>query len=285
MTVSLVLSFVLFVGLLLWGVRKKIWYLVRLCDELEMLSGELTRPITVAGNDEITKVACGIDRLRLSVIEKLEKEKAAYQANIDLVTSLSHDIKTPLTSVISYIELAGEKAKDDRELSRYIGISREKAMCLRELTNDLFEHFLLHSNDFRISFETVNGTELIEQLLEENVFHLEMRGISVVRNVSDISVKLRVNVNLIYSVFENLFSNIEKYADLTKGIWVRYALEDRFLVFSVGNSKNKTEQRRRSSTKIGLRNCRAVMEKHGGSLELTDAESMFEATLRFPIAE
>lgn len=79
-----------------------------------MLVNDLNTPITFKGHDEIYQVAKGIDYLKLSILEKIKKEKNAFDANMNLITSLSHDIKTPLTSVIAYIELAIDSTSDEK---------------------------------------------------------------------------------------------------------------------------------------------------------------------------
>ena len=279
----LLVAFVLFLTILICGIREKIRYLVRVSREVERLSEDLEQTVTIQGEDEIATVAEGIEHLRQSVIEKMNNEKAAYDANMNLITSLSHDLKTPLTSVIGYMELVRERMKEDEELTKYVDISLEKAMYLKKQTNDLFEHFLVHSNGYPILFEEVYANELIVQMLEENLFDLETKGVKIQRNVSDITSRLRVNVHLMQSVFENLFSNLKKYADLSQEIQVRYGLNGNQLFVSVENAKCTEQNERHASTKIGLSNCKAIMEKHEGSLVVEETEKNFRVTLCFPV--
>lgn len=279
----LIVSFLLFFAVFILGIRKKISYLVKISEQVDRVTENLEHEVSVQGEDEIANVAQKINDLRAAVIEKMEREKEAYDANMHLVTSLSHDIKTPLTSVIAYLELAREKLKGEEEISRYLTIAFDKAMHLKKQTNDLFEHFLLHSNTMKIVFEEVNGNELIVQMLEENLFDLEAKGVVVNRKISDITSTLHVNVHLIYRVFENLFSNINKYADFTKEIEVEYYLKEESLIVSVENKKKQERNAACPSTKIGLNNCKAIMEKHGGRLLIEETEESFRITLYFPV--
>lgn len=282
--ISLLISFFVFFLIMIAGVRRKIKYLVTMQKELRILSENLDSPITFRGNDEITDVARGIDVLRLSVKEKMEKEKMAYEANRRLITSLSHDIKTPLTTVIAYLELAKSGKREEEEVKKYIGISLDKANHLKELTNELFEHFLLHGGEEKIVFESVNGNELIMQMLEENLFDLEMQGADIRREINDITSTLEVNIHLVYRLFHNLFSNLTKYGDLTKPVFIRYALENGFLVLSMQNTKEKMPDKRESA-KIGLHNCAAIMEKHKGTFEVFENENTFSIRLAFPLSK
>lgn len=279
---SLILSFLVFFIILVNGIRRKISYLVILQNDLDKLSESLDLPITIQGHDEITHVAHGIDYLRLSIIDKLKKEKLAYDTNINLVTSLSHDIKTPLTSVIAYLELAIEKVNCNEELEKYIKISLEKSNHLKNLINELFDHFLLHSNNYEITFEQVNGNEFITQMLEENLFELEERGVKIKRNIKDVTSLLSININLLHRLFDNIFSNIYKYADLTKEIFVEYYLENDHLVVSIKNYKMKNPSKK-TSANIGLNNCKAIMEKHSGKFHILETEETFSAIMYFVI--
>lgn len=281
--VILIFSFLLFLTILLFGVKKKINYLAIMSNEVKNLTEDLNTKITLKGNDEIYQVAQGIDELRRTIISEIEQEKEAYNSNISLVTTLSHDIKTPLTSVISYIELASEKIKDDEQSFEFLNIALTKAMYLRSLTKELFEHFLLKSQAYNITFEKVNANELVVQMIEENLLDLEAKGVIVTRNIKDITSTLMVNIELVYSVFENIFSNIYRYADLRQHIKVQYQINNEYLEISIENVKNSKKNTNELSTQIGLRNSKAIMERHSGNLEIIDAKDTFRVILRFPV--
>lgn len=279
----LIFSFLLFFTIVLCGVKKKINYLMIISNEINKLTEDLYSQITLKGNDEIYQVAQGIDELRKTIISEIEQEKEAYNSNIALVTALSHDIKTPLTSIISYIELVSEKIKGDEQSLEFLNIALSKAMYLRRLTKELFEHFLLKSQAYNIIFEKVNANELIVQMVEENLLDLEAKGVVVVRNTKDITSTLSVNIELVYSVFENIFSNLYKYADLTKCINVQYQIKNEYLEISIKNTKNRKKNTNELSAQIGLRNSKSIMERHFGNLEIIDTTDTFKVVLSFPV--
>lgn len=138
------------------------------------------------------------------------------------------------------------------------------------------------ANGYQIVFEKVNANELIVQMLEENLLELEAKGVPVKRQISNIAASISVNVNLIYSVFENLFSNLNKYADLSKEVQVGYQLREGYLVVFIENSKKTEKNKNWISTKIGLDNCRAIMGKHKGKLEIEETNERFKVTLWLP---
>lgn len=279
--IMIIASFTLFIILMFIRIHKKINYLITIASELKLLANDLNTSMTFKGNDEIYQVAKGIDYLRLSIIEKIKKEKDAFDTNMNLITSLSHDIKTPLTSVIAYIELAIDSASDKKTID-LLKISLNKSNHLKNITNEIFDHFLLHSDNYNIIFEEVNANDLIIPMLEENLVDLELKGVTIVRNIEDINSKISVNTNLIYRVFENVFSNIEKYADLSKPIMVTYYLKNSALLVSMKNYKKK-KQESHSSSKIGLNNCIAIMDKHHGKFDIFETDKLFKITLMFPL--
>lgn len=277
---ALLLSFLLFFFILSAGVHKKIRYLNIIKNDLEYLSISLQRPITVKGGDEISSVAESIDSLRLSILDKMEKEQLAYKSNRDLITALSHDIRTPLTSLIQYLELTDREMTHTPKTRQYLSISLSKAQILKDLTNELFEYFLLDSKNNEISKELVNGNELMIQMLEENLFDLEVQGISINREVQDITSSLYVNVKLVYRLFNNLVSNIRKYADLSRGLLIQYYLDNGYLVVHIKNFKLEAAFEP-TSTNIGLKNCAAIMKLHNGRLEIEEASQTFSISLYF----
>ena len=279
----LICTMLIFATIVLYGVKNKIDYLMVISNEVEKLTEDLNSRITIKGNDEIYHVAKGIDELRASVISRIEKEKEAYNSNIELITTLSHDIKTPLTSVISYIELVAERLEGDNESVEFLNIALEKSMGLRNITNNLFEHFLLKSKAYNITFDQVNGNELVAQMVEENLLDLEARGVIVSRTVEDINSVLNVNIDLIYRVFENVFSNISKYADFEKELKVKYHLKNKWLEIIIRNVKKHQKNCNELSTQIGLKNCKSIMERHYGKMKIIDLKDAFTVVLRFPI--
>ena len=90
----------------------------------------------------------------------------------------------------------------------------------------------------------MEGNELIAQLVEDKLIDFEENGVKVVRNIQDVTSMLLVNTGLIQRLFDNIFSNIEKYADLQKEIFVEYYLKDNFLIVKISNYKKKRKFKR-----------------------------------------
>ncbi|MGO4987585.1 histidine kinase dimerization/phospho-acceptor domain-containing protein [Gallicola sp. Sow4_E12] len=105
-TVSAGISFLAFLGIVLYSIRRKLKYITKIESELKILGGgDLTYPITIKGKDELASLAKEVERMRCALLERQETEEAAHEANRGLVTAMSHDLRTPLTALIGYLEL------------------------------------------------------------------------------------------------------------------------------------------------------------------------------------
>lgn len=143
---------------------------------------------------------------------------------------------------------------------------------------------MLDSQKYKTSKELVNGNELVVQMIEESLFDIELQNVKVVRKVQDISCSLYVSINLIHRVFDNIFSNISKYADLTKAISIKYYIRDNYLIISFHNYI-RIHQSEHISTHIGLKNCMSIMEIHSGKFETEESSSVFSVTIYLPIEQ
>lgn len=208
-----VIAFSLFVLLLLLLIRRKSRYIRLLENELKILEGgDLNYEITIRGNDELAFLAQGIDAMRRAIRERQACEEAAENANRELITAMSHDLRTPLTSLIGYLDiLALKKYGSEEQMRQFLLAGREKAYRIKALSDKLFEYFLVYGKEEAPpEMELVNAEELVGQIVEESLFDLESEGFSVERSAEEISCILRADVDLLRRVFGNLFSNIDR---------------------------------------------------------------------------
>ncbi len=263
--------------------RKKAEIMTHLVSDMRVLSaGDLNHAISVQGADELAALALAIDQFRLSILREKQTESSKEDANAALITELSHDLRTPLTSLIGYLEVSmDETLCPPAKIKAYNALSLRKAYRLRELTDKLFEFLLLTTRIDQHPLETVNANELIFQMVEEPLCDLEEKGVKVVREVSDISCGLRVNVDDIHRMFDNIFSNILKYADLSAPLVVRYHLEGGNLVLFFQNTvaSGLTQE---ASTHVGLRSCETILAHINGKIEVQTPENTFQVTIVIP---
>lgn len=261
-------------------IQKKVDYIVKLATiQKEFSKGIFSTPIPINGNDELTRLAKEMEKSCTYV--KTESNIAKSQNYFDLITGLSHDLRTPLAVMIGYMEIS-LKSNDLQFIKSNLQHALNRANHLRDLTDKLFEYFLLAFGKEKLSFEKINANELIFQMVEETLCDLESDGVKVKRTTQDISCTLNIDTEAIHRVFTNIFSNIKKYADLSQTVYVNYHLENKKLVVSFQNAKN-TNSSPEYSSQIGLKNCKEILEKHYGSFEITETSDFFSLTLCLPI--
>lgn len=281
---SYLFSSILFVVVFLWLIRRKTTYIEQLKDELQVLEGgNLEYQVTVKGSDELGELAEGIERMRRSIIERDAAEKAARKANQELVTAMSHDLRSPLTSLLGYLELLDQDECDGEEQRKhFISTSHKKVIQIKEMSDRLFEYFLVYGKDEEeIELEEVDAMALLEQTVLEEIYHLECKGYEVRLQLEPIDCRLPVNVDLFRRVTSNIFSNITKYADKKAPVTITVQKEADILTISFCNKTTPSSPLVESSG-IGLKTCRKIMEEHGGRFEIRENNNSFSAALIFP---
>ena len=146
--IELGLSFLIFLLIVLAGIRKKMSYIQKLSDEVEVLEGGgLQQPITISGNDELSGLAKGLESMRLSFLTSQEKEEAMIRENQRVITEMSHDLRTPVTAIILYAEILKDgKCKDEGKQKTYLEKIHQKALLLKERSDRLLGYSLTIGN-------------------------------------------------------------------------------------------------------------------------------------------
>ena len=276
---SLVLAAVAFIAVMFFYIRRVTDRIIDLSEEAVVIGrGDLEAPITVAGGDEISVLAAEMDTMRRSVIERMGNEKRAWEANSELITAISHDIRTPMTSLIGYLGLLNESSPDDRESrERFAAAAYHKALDLKDLTDELFKYFLVFGRaEIEMEREKYDARLLVEQLVGEAAFDLKDAGFEVEQQ--DFTGECSVVADPMYlkRVMDNLVSNAKKYADKTVPIVFRSELSDGELSVRVSNAIARGVSRV-ESTKIGLRTCKKIMRAMGGRFETKIEDERYTA--------
>ncbi|MBU3130581.1 sensor histidine kinase [Clostridium tagluense] len=278
--ISTAIGLICFVIIMLTLISKKISYIRTLENEIKILEGgNLNYNITIDGNDELSFLAESINEMRKSFIERLQSENEAKSANSELITAISHDLRTPLTALLGYLDIIEyKKYKTKENLMQYIHNSREKAYQIKSLSDKLFEYFLVFNRRNDLDLETFNVNEILEQLFQEEFFMLNDENFTYDYIPCDHIAYLDMNLISIRRVFDNMFSNISKYADKSEPIKIRYSIEDQNLIITIRN-KISINLKSVSSTGIGLKTCTKIIEMHNGKLSTEKTDGSFIITI------
>ncbi len=265
--------------------------ILHLSYEVEQVSGgELSAPIYSKRNDEIGSLARDVDMMRTTILQKMEEQKAIREANSELITSMSHDIRTPLTTLLGYMELLQNDCEGmTREQKNYIRLCNEKTEQIKELSDKLFLYFWAYSmSEGDAEIEPCDLLLMMEQMMCEWFPTLENEGIQLQINEPLLSPDLRVAVDMKYlhRIFDNLFDNIRKYADHAYPAEVTLSLgENGKEVCICFKNAIKDNPNAVSGTRIGHKTCVNMAKSMGGHFETCSRENFFEARLSLPVFE
>ena len=148
--------------------RRKTKYIKEICSGIEIISqGNLDYRIDKKGVDELSILSDKINSMSIDLKNIMEEERKAQRFKSELITNVSHDLRTPLTSLIGYIQLANDEKTSLKDKEKYIEISLQKSNKLKNLINDLFEYSKLESGGIKLEKEDINIIEIIEQSIGE----------------------------------------------------------------------------------------------------------------------
>jgi signal transduction histidine kinase len=282
--IAVVLGAAAFLAIMLWFIRRLTRRVIRLSREADAIGdGDLEAPITLQGEDELSQLAQEVDAMRHSVIARMSGERKAWETNAELITAISHDIRTPMTALIGYLDLLNEDGfRNPDRSARFASSAYSKAMELKDLTDELFKYFLVFGRaQVEMNREELDGRLLLEQLLGEAQFELADLGFAIQRQDHEGECLVSADPLYLKRVLDNLVSNLKKYADRSQPVVLLSELKDGQLSVCVSN-RVREDLERVESNKIGLRTCEKIMDAMGGSFSIDKDESHFAATFSLP---
>lgn len=216
----------------------------------------------------------------------------------DLITNVSHDIKTPLTSIINYVDLIKRENIDNEKIKGYIEILDQKSQRLKNLTEDLVEASKISSGNIKLEISRINFVELINQTEGEFSEKFEAKGLQVVKTIPNEPVTIEADGRRIWRVIENLYNNVAKYAMENTRVYVDLKVKDKNLEFSIKNiSENPlninadelTERfirgdvsRSTEGSGLGLSIAKNLTTLQKGTFEIYLDGDLFRVTIIFP---
>ena len=219
---------------------------------------------TSEGDDELSELSRNVERMRTSMLESLEKEKEALNANSELITSMSHDIRTPLTVLLGYIDIMKKDESGSESMREYIRASENTVLKLKELSDDMFRYFLVFGGgEIKPELADYGAKTLMEQMLGEHILLLEERGYDVKFTVaSSINDEMCISTDApkLMRVIDNLFSNIYKYADIGQPINVCVSLPESGKISLLIANYVKETSADTESNRVGLKTCRRLCD-------------------------
>ncbi|MBE6950279.1 MAG: HAMP domain-containing histidine kinase [Ruminococcaceae bacterium] len=245
--------------------------------------GDLEMQIKPQTSDEIGQLALDVDAMRLSIIDKLQREEQAWQANSQLITAISHDVRTPLTALMGYLEIVSDESLSPEERQIYLEVCKNNAHRLKSLTDELFGFFLVFGKPTPDQvLEEFDAVTILDQVLLEHVMDLTQRGFQVETSVGEVSGKLMVDLGHFRRIFDNLFSNVRKYADPSCPVTISQRTDRDELIVTISNHINRS-QTRVESNRIGLQTCHKLVAAMGGEFSQHRTKETFMVEVVLPL--
>ncbi len=265
-------------------------------------SGDMSYQININGmHGDILFLANAVNTMGEAVREAIETSMKDERLKADLITNVSHDIKTPLTSIINYVELLKRENIEDETIKKYIGILESKSLRLKQLTEDLVEASKISSGNVTLHITRLNFIELLNQTLGEFSENFEKKNLSVVLNIPEHPVVIEADSRHIWRVIENLFKNVEKYAMENTRVYIDISEskkgKDPYVTFSVKNisrqplnfnASDLTERfirgdvaRSTEGSGLGLSIAKDLTQLQGGLFEIYLDGDLFKVMISF----
>lgn len=214
------------IGIILMGIADVIvlyWRLIRRYHQMQLrhiiselhyiANGHFDHRISFSVNNDMQKVIDSINSLVDSTVGAINEEKAIEQSKDELITNVSHDIRTPLTSIIGYLGLLKNGAVTSQEdMLKYINIAYDKAEQMKSLANALFEYTTLKSTKTKLNVTPINIKGMMEQVAAGFELEAEKKGIAFSVKARPDDLIVNADVEKLVRVYNNLISNALKYA-------------------------------------------------------------------------
>jgi signal transduction histidine kinase len=217
--------------------------LKEISEQVQKISnGNLGATVHVRGKDELAELSQNINKMSAQLRTKFDREREIEQVKNELISSLSHDLRTPLTSIVGYLNLIKKRENIDNEtLDSYLYIVDSKANYLTDLIEELFDYTKLTSPDLQLQRNEVDMKRLLQQVIGEYEPILTREGIDVQTNFA-CEWNAFIDVEKMVRVFQNLLENVKKYSKKPSVLEVNQEIYEGYIVISFRNSINISEK-------------------------------------------
>ena len=298
---AIILTFILS---LLVMIRKKIKNLQHITESVQTIAnGKLGYTIEINGNDELSQLAANINYMSKELENKFKHERRIENEKNELITNISHDLRTPLTSIIGYVDLLKQKEyKDDEQLYDYLEIIYSKSQSFRKRIDELFEYTKLTSHDLQLNFTEVELGGLVEQIIGEYMPILEQEGLDIQKSITEEDIYISMNIEKMVRVYDNLLMNVLKYSMKPSLLKVNLHTVGIKAILSIANQvenlpvqdvtklferfyRGDKARKDDGGSGIGLAISKKIIELHGGTIEADYREGWLTFTIEYIIKE
>lgn len=303
-------SMLFVIGMIVWivGNLMVFYYLYRNANQTDLIhqaieklaAGETSYKVDISDFSSLeASLAEGLNRISDGLETALAEQVKSERLKADLITNVSHDIKTPLTSIINYVDLIKREKIENPTVQRYLEVLDQKSQRLKTLTEDLVEASKASSGNIKLEMNQIDLIELVQQTNGEFEEKYAMRKLEMVNSLPNEVILIEADGRRLWRVLENLYNNACKYALENTRVYI--SVEDRGndVVFSIKNISaaplnispdELTERfvrgdvsRTTEGSGLGLSIAKSLTQLQGGTFQITIDGDLFKAEIAFAI--
>ncbi|HDX9577823.1 TPA: HAMP domain-containing histidine kinase [Bacillus pseudomycoides] len=268
----------------------------------EIAKGNLAYRIEKKGKDEMALLTENINHMAEELMVNIEKERKIEKQKNELITNVSHDLRTPLTSIMGYLRLLrDDKYENKEQYDEYVKIAFSKSEQLKNLIEDLFEYTKLTNEEMILEKQDVCINELLDQLIEELVPQAEQHGLSFVKEFPEGRLYASLDSEKMVRVFDNLLMNAIKYSKDEGEIIVTLQRERHSIRISIANEseaftkeelenlferfykKDQSRSRVSEGSGLGLAIAKSIVELEGGEIRVEYENGIVHFIIILPV--
>lgn len=269
----------------------------RIADQIHSVkAGDMDTALLLPKDADLGEVAVGLNEIREGMKRAVEEQVRSERMKVELIANVSHDIKTPLTSIISYVELLKEEEGLPAHIKDYISILDVKSQRLKTMVQDVFEVSRAASGELPIQMERIDFAKLLRQTLADMQEQVATSSLTMRLRIPDEEMYILADGQRMYRVFQNLILNALKYSLEGSRVYLTLKRQDGWLTASVVNTSASElsdgvdytarftrgdHSRSDGGSGLGLSIARSFTEACGGKLEIGIVADLFTVTVKF----
>ena len=295
----LLLLFFAFIPTLYVFIRR-FGYLSRIIKQTrDMAEGRASTPIKVKGKSPLAEHARNLNAMREGVERSIREQAKSERLKTELITNVSHDLRTPLTSIITYTDLLKNPDLSPEEREKYVNIVDQKSARLKTLIEDLFEVSKMASGNIEIQKSQIDLALMLQQIAAEHEEDYAKQGLDLRVTIEDRPILAYADGQKWWRVYDNLLVNARKYSMPNTRVYMTLKASAGQAVFTIKNIANyelnesaeelverfkrADESRHTEGSGLGLAIAQSIVDLHGGQLKIEVDGDLFKVTVLLPL--